>query len=42
MYGRRSREPAGALHCVPGPDIEGQRLEHKVAEKELAAAGISA
>jgi len=24
---------------VPDPDIEGQRLEHKLAEKELAAAG---
>jgi len=27
---------------VPDPDIEGQRLEHKVAERELATAGASA
>src|SRR6266496_4125614 len=27
---------------VPDPDIEGQRLEHKLAEKELATAGTSA
>jgi RND superfamily putative drug exporter len=27
---------------IPDPDIEGQRLEHKLTEGELAAAGLSA
>jgi putative drug exporter of the RND superfamily len=27
---------------IPDPDIEGQRLEHKLTEEELAAAGLSA
>ena len=34
--------PEWFARYIPDPDIEGQRLEHKVAEEELAAAGTSA
>jgi RND superfamily putative drug exporter len=34
--------PEWFAEYVPDPDIEGQRLEHKLAERELAAAGTSA
>jgi RND superfamily putative drug exporter len=34
--------PEWFARYIPDPDIEGQRLEHKLAAPELAAAAISA
>jgi putative drug exporter of the RND superfamily len=34
--------PAWFARFVPNPDIEGQRLEHRLAEAELATAGTPA
>ncbi|MDT4996255.1 MAG: putative drug exporter of the superfamily, partial [Pseudonocardiales bacterium] len=33
--------PQWFARYVPDPDIEGQRLEHRAAERELAAAGTA-